>query len=119
MGYLISPMEECNLVIDPEDLWQRILLQWPHAQREKPIPGETVLLRWTIEFGTRRLLGALFDKGDCVQAGDSPEEAAEFARWLRSIISAQYRLWLYDDTFNTSVELTSEMTKDQIVQKLR
>jgi hypothetical protein len=119
VAYIISPIEKSELRVDPDDLSANMRRKWPHISIERVVlENDPYIFRWSIELEGHRQLGGLQDSYQAISIEDYPEYAADFALWYRSIISLDYRLYLYDDDFSRHVELNEDTTKEQILNAL-
>ena len=115
-AFLVNSMGlHADLEIDSDYFVQQLKNRWPTAEiRYSPSP--THVLNWKLELGAYTVLGGLQTDGQtmCIEGGDA-ESVAEFAVWYRTLVSAQYRLFLYSGpTVNNPFELRLSATEGEI-----
>ena len=107
--YIISPVGNSELRIDPDDFSKKMLNKWPGINIQRVIlDNDPYILRWSIELIGHRQLGGLQENRQAVSVEDFPSGVADFALWYRSVIHLDYKLSLYDDDLSNQMELKKE-----------
>lgn len=118
--YFISPYDpsindatyKSDLHIEPDEYKERLLSDWPGTTFLPPAIPE-ILLTWTLpskEEGFAGMYGELNNDHQTVAFGFD----VDFILWHRRLISAAYRLFLYNESSWKGVELKIEMTTNDI-----
>ena len=106
---------EINLVEFAVQLKQR----WPMIEFRQSLPGETVILEWTIRNEVVCLDGQLQDRHGTLVLDEYPAAIAEFAVWYRNFIPDQYRLFVYHDSdAELEVEIRNDSRPEDIIRGL-
>jgi hypothetical protein len=115
-SYFVSPPDETDWHIDPDDFAARLRARWPDAQvRTVTNPMRTDTLDFVINVGGERVDGHLDQRGQAVVIEGSPRAAAEVAAWFRSQVPTAQPLVFYDESYTNSVDLTEGLDPGDIV----
>jgi hypothetical protein len=115
MSFLISPVEETDLKLDPILFAEELRNEWQtvEVQPVTDIP-DIYVLRWVVTVA-ERVEGMLSQNLDTLSLDGSLEDCAAMAVWYRKLVSAQYELLFYEQGFNCHIELRGETTAQDII----
>jgi hypothetical protein len=111
-----------DLVINPSDYKDGLMMRWPQVEFDEEVIGGTVLpfpLRWTLP--TPRpdhsgLQGKLYPNLQVVSFGLAFRETfLPFILWHRSFIAAKYRLYLFNDSSPDFLTIEQTTTEQEII----
>ena len=115
-SYFVSPPDETDWHIDPDDFAARLRARCPDAQvRKVTNPMRTDTRDFVIDVGGERVDGHLDQRGQAVVIEGSPWAAAEVAAWFRRQVPTAQPLVFYDESYTNSVDLTEGLDPGDIV----
>lgn len=124
-NYFISPFEppqftgSTNLQIVPSTFEKKLLEQWADTKFTKPTTTQHTLLQWEMsEIGIEGALMGQDQFGQYVYLHGAEEGIAQFARWYRTIVSTEYKLFFFNDSLDVQMELSRHTTEKQIIDAL-
>lgn len=113
----IGPRGKVEFHIDPKQFVQRLQERWPNATVQlDEYPNNPSWLKGIIPLGEERVKYTfphshgvlLLDDGDCTGY-------AEVALWFRSLVPAEYRLFLSDENGYFDVEIQENSAEDELL----
>lgn len=116
-NYYISPPEQTDLQIDPEQLTRGLRETWPDAEIVAISDAESNrLLEWKVGTEHGEVEGSLERARQAVRVDGDLRDCARFALWLRQQVPERYTLIFYDEGFTADVELGPGQTPEQIAE---
>ena len=114
--YEVLPEPPTDLKVDPDWLKAKIVQAFPQTKFNvrQPKP-QTYLLDWHLQIDGQNLLGGLHRDQYALVLTGKKDSAYIFASWYRSIISPEYKLYIYEWA-DTGIELIPGVTTAQIAQ---
>lgn len=117
MKYFVSPPEQTDWKMDPNEFRAAVVRRWPDASvREVTDPLSTAALDVRLDLEGKPLDGMLTRDGLAVALEADVVSSAQFARWLRSIVPSRQPLLFYDEGLTATVPLTVDTTEEQLTQ---
>ncbi|MER7245682.1 hypothetical protein [Kribbella sp. NPDC000426] len=121
--YVVAPLEQPDWVVDAGEFAAALRERWPGARVEVgAVAGSTMGLEALIPLGpgSRELGVALSGTGQAVSLEPADAEAAaEFAEWfVRVVLPGRPGIHLIEPASMTTVELTPELSADEIRRRI-
>lgn len=115
MSHLISPPEVSDWSMLQSQFESALTSKWPKAKgRERR--GPHFSREWIWEIDAEEIVVALDDEGIYVDVDADSVGLAEFAIWFRSIVPASQPLIMYDEGYNTHMDLAQYTTLADVLQ---
>lgn len=119
MAYFISLHDDVDLKIEPKFLENNLKARWALVEFDNfNFVNNPYILSWAIDFNGSRLLGGLHKDRQGVSLDNDPESVAIFAIWYRSLIPAQYQLFIFHDSSDREIEINSNISADELLDLL-
>ncbi len=119
MEYLITPPEATEWKINDNELIKNLEKSWSGIEiKNITQPDDYYCLEWVIiipETG-QRLDGALHRDLQGISLDGDIKDCAAFAVWFRSLVIPSQQLVLYDQGYNSHIELQENTTELEIVK---
>src|SRR5215472_14509343 len=119
MSYFISPPDDTNWKMRPDDFKNHLLAMWPNVLIRDLPTSEAFSFMWNICMRAGEVEGQFFQDGEGVVLDGDLGDCAAFAVWFRSLVPPKQKLWFYDEPFIAHVDLTSETSAASIVATMR
>lgn len=112
----LTDLPQTTLAIDPVWLAEQLRIRWPGIQIGVREPSPTCLiLDWLIPTQTAPMMGGLHRNGYWMLIAGVPADDFAFTAWYRSLVSAEYTLYVYDSEY-WGVEIKPGMTAAQVAE---
>jgi hypothetical protein len=113
--FLVSPSQETDWRIEPDEFVARLRERWPDAQVTTHEPGSLAAVTFELELaGSYPPRGELMSDGQVVGLEGGLRESAEVAGWVREIVPPEQELIFYDQGYHFHVPLTEGITAGEI-----
>ena len=117
MKFFITPPESPGRPLLREADFERALRErWPGAEIRRPThPDDTHALDWQVGMSHGLLVGSFGKDGETVIVDGDVHDAAEVARWFRSIVPSTAPLVFFDEGYSESVALEDDTSLQDLV----
>jgi hypothetical protein len=107
--------ETGDIRIDPEEYARAMKRRWPDGNIGHVTIG-SYILHWELNRGNELgILGGLQENRLVVSFGSAPmNNAIEFIIWHRNFVPAKQKLFLFDESLETIIELKSDLTSKML-----
>jgi len=115
MPYFITFEDHVEYALNVAEFTKQLKTRWSSVEFEDIDPEEGFyVLRWWLHEDNVDHVGGLHSDHQTIDLDDFPEGIAPFVVWFRSIVPSQYRLMLAHDSSSDEIELTENLTADEI-----
>ena len=116
MSYFVSPQEETDWHLVPQEFSQQLTAAWPGIDvRAAESPDAYQSLEWTLDLDGSWVEGSLSKSGQAIHLDGDIEACARFALWVRTHVPTDQELSFYDEGYSHDVALHSSSRVEELV----
>lgn len=116
MKYFVSPPEETDWNIKPDEMTQYLRNKWANVRIKKILnPEDNNSLEWEVPLELDVLYGSIDREGQSIHLEGDIQDCAQFAVWFRSIVPESQVLVFFDENYTSDISLGRDVTEQQIV----
>jgi hypothetical protein len=117
-SYFISPPDDTEWRLDPEEFEARLEERWPGAEVRPAPEGSPMAFHFTIEVGGESLDGSYADDGQTLWIEMGSEDGmAELAVWFRGQVPEDEELEFADEGLEVELPLDPSITPEQFRER--